>query len=72
MQKDEATQFRTRWQLVNDFVLEEARRTPVEVKLHQLAQMFEAQRALGWTEQLRGGEEEVRERWRRLKEHYRG
>ena len=68
MTKEEAYQFKERWKLVNEMTIEEARRTPVSVKLHQLALMYEAGQALGWTEALREGEEEVRERWRLLKE----
>jgi predicted lipid carrier protein YhbT len=71
MNGEEAIKFRERWRRVNAVLIEEARRTPVEVKLQQLAIMFEAARALGWTEKLREGEEEeIRERWRRLKEKY--
>ena len=70
MTKEEARQFKERWKLVNDFTDEEARRTPPEVKLRQTALLYEAAHAFGWTEKLREGEEEVRERWRRLKEFY--
>ncbi|HYY55867.1 MAG TPA: hypothetical protein VE842_00975 [Pyrinomonadaceae bacterium] len=68
MTKEEAYRFKERWRLVNEVTIEEARRTPVSVKLHQLALMYEAGQALGWNETLGEGEEEVRERWRRLKE----
>ena len=68
MTKEEARQFKARWKLVNDAVIEEVRRTPASIKLKQLAQMYEAGRALGWSEALDGGEAGVRERWRRLKE----
>lgn len=68
MNKDEARQFKARWKLVNDFLQEEARHAPVSLKLQQLAVMYEAGNALGWTDALKEGEEEVRERWRRLKE----
>lgn len=70
MDKQQAIDFRERWQLVNAKLAEEARTTPVEIKLRQLAVMVEAAHALGWTEKLREGEEELRERWRRLKEKY--
>ncbi|HVF86490.1 MAG TPA: hypothetical protein VM866_02830 [Pyrinomonadaceae bacterium] len=33
MTKDEARQFTERWRLANEFVAEEVRRTPPEVKL---------------------------------------
>ena len=68
MTKEEARQFKERWRLVNEFTIEEARRTPASVKLQQLELMYEAGRTLGWTEALKEGEDEVRERWRRLKD----
>jgi hypothetical protein len=71
MTKEEALRFREQWRLANAALIEEARRTPVEIRLRQLSVMFEAARALGWMEKLREGEEDVRERWRRLKEKYR-
>ncbi|HEV2914780.1 MAG TPA: hypothetical protein VGX92_15995 [Pyrinomonadaceae bacterium] len=70
MTKEEAYQFKERWRLVNQVTIEEARRTPVSVKLRQLALMYEAGQALGWNQTFREGEEEVRERWRRLKERF--
>jgi flagellar biosynthesis/type III secretory pathway protein FliH len=70
MTKEEARQFKARWQLVNHAMTEEVRRTPASVKLQQLAVMYEAGQALGWTDALKEGEEGVRERWRRLKEKY--
>ena len=70
MTKEEARQFKVRWQLVNQAVAEDVRRTPPSVKLQQLAVMYEAGQALGWTDALKEGEEGVRERWRRLKEKY--
>jgi hypothetical protein len=68
MTKEEARQFKERWRLVNEVTIEEARRTPVSIKLQQLTLMYEAGQTLGWTEALKAGEDEVRERWRRLKE----
>ena len=68
MTREEAQQFKARWKLVNEFVLEEARRTPPAIKLKHLALMYEVGQVLGWDAALKDGEEEVRERWRRLKE----
>jgi hypothetical protein len=45
MTKEEAQQFKARWKLVNDAVIEEVKLTPASVKLKQLAVMYEA----GWT-----------------------
>jgi hypothetical protein len=39
MTKEEARQFKERWRLVNEVTIEEARRTPVSVKLQQLELM---------------------------------
>ncbi|HEX8070081.1 MAG TPA: hypothetical protein VF546_09035 [Pyrinomonadaceae bacterium] len=68
MTREEALAYKTRWRLVNEAHAAEIRRTPVALKLQQLALMYEAAHALGWQAQLRAGEAEVRERWRRLKE----
>jgi len=70
MTKEQARQFKERWELVNKVTIEEVRRTPVAVKLQQLALMYEAGQVLGWAGRLREGEDEVRERWRRLKEKF--
>lgn len=72
MTKEEARQFKARWKLVNEFLSEEARRTPVSLKLHQLSLMYETAVALGWSDGLRKDEEKVRERWQRLKEALHG
>jgi hypothetical protein len=66
--REEAFQYIDRWRLVEETTSEELRQTPVEVKLRQLAVMVEAAHSLGWVDDLRAGEEEVRERWRLLKE----
>ncbi|HZS07614.1 MAG TPA: hypothetical protein VFD58_22455 [Blastocatellia bacterium] len=68
MTREEALHFKARWQMVNETIAEEIRRTPVSVKLQQLEVMFAAAQELGWVENLKAGEEEVRERWRKLKE----
>lgn len=68
MTKEEASQFKERWKLVNEMTIKETRRTPLAVKLYQLALMYEAGQTLGWAEGLKEGEDVVRERWRRLKE----
>ncbi len=68
--KEEARQFKERWRLMDEAMEDEARRTTLALKLHQLALMYEAGVALGWTESLREDEDEVRERWRRLKEKF--
>lgn len=68
MTKAEAEEFTARWRLVNDATNEELRRSTVEERFRQLAILFEASHKLGWAERMGEGEEEVRDRWRRLKE----
>jgi hypothetical protein len=68
MTKEEALLFKQRWRLVNDRINDEVRQTPVSVKLQQLAIMFAAGPSLGWADNERAGEKEVRARWVRLKE----
>jgi flagellar biosynthesis/type III secretory pathway protein FliH len=71
MNKEEARQFKARWRAVNDKTAREARDASPATKLQQLALMYEAGQTLGWADGLKAGEEEVRERWRRLREFYR-
>ncbi|MDT7604705.1 MAG: hypothetical protein QOF61_2702 [Acidobacteriota bacterium] len=71
MNKEEALQFKARWQAVNDMTAREVREATPASKLQQLALMYEAGQVLGWADGLSAGEEEVRERWRRLREFYR-
>jgi len=70
MTKEEAQQFKERWQLVNEFINEEIRRTPLSVKLKQFAALFQFAREMGWEEELRQGEAEVQARWQRLQKAY--
>lgn len=66
--EEEARAFHERWRLVNAVIDEEIRTTPVDVKLRQLGVMVASAYAMGWDRRLAEGEEEVRERWRILKE----
>ncbi len=66
--KKEVTEFQARWRLVNDAINEEIRATPIEEKLRRLGIMVASAYALGWDKKLAEGEEEVRERWRILRE----
>lgn len=72
MTREEAEAFKTRWREVNELTDEELRRLTVEEKLRRLRGLFCTARALGWEERLREGEDEVRDRWRRLKEAFDG
>jgi hypothetical protein len=68
MTREEAAEWRSRWSRVNEAEIEELRRTPVSVKLEQLAAMMSAALEMGWTDALGRGEEEVRARWKRIRE----
>jgi hypothetical protein len=70
MNKEEARQFKARWRAVNDETARETREATPTSKLQQLALMYEAGQALGWTEERETEIEMVRERWRRLQEFY--
>lgn len=66
MTKQQAQEFKERWKFVNDFIAQQIRNTPGEVKLQQLSSMF----IVG---QIRSPaflaeEQEVRNRWRLLKQ----
>jgi hypothetical protein len=69
MTGEEARQFKARWELAEEVMAEEIRRTPPSVKLRQVALMYEASRHLNWNDAPRE-EEKVRERWRVLRERY--
>ena len=72
MNRAEARAWKERWKLVNTMEIEELRMTSLEVKLQQLCSMMALARELGWTEQRAEGEDEVRERWNRLRKAYGG
>jgi hypothetical protein len=56
--------------MVNDAEREELRATPPALKLRQLAALMASAAAFGWTEALAAEEQEVRERWQRLRKAY--
>lgn len=70
--KVEASAFRARWQRVNAREEEELRSTPPEVKLQQFNTLLGWAHQLGWAAALGEGEDEVRQRWARLRKAYRG
>jgi hypothetical protein len=65
MTKDEARQFKDRWDLVNRARLEEVRQMTVDRKLKDLELLFEFGETKGWAVP---NDEEGWEYWRRLKE----
>lgn len=72
MTKEEALLFKSRWRLANERIAEEIRSIPLITKLRQLALLFAAGKSLGWWERMRVDEEEVHERWQRLRESING
>jgi len=68
MTKEEARQFKENWAIVNQVLIEEARRISLEERLRSLNALYLAARSFGWDEQLRAEEEIVRDRWQQLKE----
>jgi hypothetical protein len=72
LSKEDALAFRERWRLVNAREIEEMRSASMELKLQQFNTLLAWARELGWNEELRKGEAEVRERWMRLRKAYRG
>ncbi len=68
MTREEALQFKQRWQFVNDFIAEEIRTTRPEVRFKQLRTMIATAHRFRQSESATDTTEEVRERWRCLKE----
>lgn len=64
--KQEAQEFKDRWKFVNDFIARQIRNTPAEIKLQQLSAMF----IIGQNRSpaFVAEEQEVRKRWRLLKQ----
>ncbi|HEX6043163.1 MAG TPA: hypothetical protein VFZ22_01640 [Pyrinomonadaceae bacterium] len=64
--KQEAQAFKDRWKFVNDFIAQQIRNTPGEIKLAQLSAIF----TIGQSRSpaFLAEEQEVRNRWRLLKQ----
>jgi transcriptional regulator with XRE-family HTH domain len=65
--KGEAQAFRRRWEAVNAAEKEELGSTPMTDKFRQVAALLASAGKLGWTEAQTAAEEQVRERWARLR-----
>lgn len=65
--KADASAFKKRWRLVSAREAEEMHATSIAVKWKHFNALFGMARALGWTEPMRLGEDEVRKRWMRLR-----
>jgi hypothetical protein len=66
MTKEEAREFKERWRLVNEFTNQEARRRTVSGRLRDLEILYQFGQEIGWVN--RDDDEDVRERWNRLRE----
>ena len=64
--KQEAQEFKERWKFVNDFIAQEIRNTPPEIKLQQLSAMFIVGQSR--SPAFLAEEQEVRNRWCLLKQ----
>ena len=64
--KQEAREFKDRWEFVNKFIAHQIRNTPAEIKLQQLNAMFIAGQSRSAV--FLAEEQEVRNRWRFLKQ----
>jgi hypothetical protein len=64
---EQAAAYVARWRLVAEFERDELRRTPPEVKLHQVEVLAEMAEALGWREALEADDGRVRDLWQRLR-----
>ena len=69
MTREEALEFKRRWQFVNDFIAEEIRTTQPEVRFQQLRTMIATAHRLRQPDPARdAATAAVRERWLLLKE----
>jgi lipoate-protein ligase B len=66
--KQQAQEFKERWKFVNDFIAHQIRNTPSEVKLQQFSAMFIVGQCR--SPAFLAEEQEVRNRWRLLKQKF--
>jgi hypothetical protein len=70
MIKAAGRRFKARWSRVNSAEVAELRRTLPDTRLQQLASLMASARAFQWPEACPQDAQEVRERWRRLRESH--
>ena len=70
MTKQEGKKYQARWRLVNEFEIEETRRTPLIVKYRQFLQLVRLAQAMGWHDDLTKDDAAVWKRWQRLRKFY--
>jgi transcriptional regulator with XRE-family HTH domain len=68
--RGEAQAYRRRWEAVNAAEREELASTPVADKFRQVAALAASGEKLGWTEALAAEEDQIRQRWARLRREY--
>lgn len=68
--KGEAQAYKKRWEAVNTAEKEELASTPVVHKFRQVAALIASAGQLAWTEAQTEEEDQVRERWARLRQKY--
>lgn len=66
MSKHEAHDFKARWKVVNDFITDEIRHTPIQLRIEQLRTLFNSRRFFAETASSQEVED-VRARWILLK-----
>jgi hypothetical protein len=70
--KNAAKSWKQRWRLVNELERRQTRAMPMSMKYRQFLDLMEFGRTLRWPKRLDREIEQVRGRWQRLSEHYRG
>lgn len=70
MTKEEVLAWRERWQIVNDFEVDELRRKTPEDKLRELASLMASVRHFGWETVTPEEVERARESWLELYKAY--
>lgn len=68
MTQEEAREFRARWHLVSQTIAEEIRNALPETRLQQLRTIFASAHAIFQTRRSVSEEQEVRNRWLKLKQ----
>ena len=68
--REEAAQYKARWQALNERETLELRQTSYETKLRQLEALVGSVDAMGWREYLEEEDRLGHERWRVLRERY--
>ncbi len=73
MTKEEGIRFKENWAVVNQVIIEEARRATLEERLRVLNSLYLSAQSFHWNEQLRATEDEaICDRWQRLREKLSG